>query len=521
MYRKNLSLHVPNNSFTNSLDLSRRIAIRRRLIENKRTDQSQEFNIQNQSLNLRNTVSSITIPINNDENNPLISNINNLNNSTYISKSPLNIKTKGRRKRSLYLSNKNELNKIEEEKPKEENINSEIKDTVKCYICLDTISKPKMCQYCHRIACEKCLYNWFIVEQKKNCCFCREKMNFYDMISVPFMSTVADFVEKVFENEEKNVIDVNSENKNEFCPNHENEQMFYYCLDCNKGYCKVCFVFFGKEKDKHVNHNIIPYEQYKNFKLNSLKNFENKINEKKCEINKKIKLCESYKDAYEFERKKGNKFIEDLKIEFNRQINDNLRIIDNQINLLKNFILKYDRYKFELNNFYTKFSTKNIKNEMSSNYFESQKLSYELINKYTSITSEKLYSKKEIRKLFDLSKEIHVNTYQTKLREFNQNNIFLNKNLKLGNSPYELIINNVQKKEVVINIIIPKDKISFGHNFTAFAFVKKKGCEVEPYELKETKEDDNFIYFRNKMPWDYFGNSNYKIKGFLYDFYFE
>ena len=108
-----------------------------------------------------------------------------------------------------------------------------------------------------------------------------------------------------------------------------------------------------------------------------------------------------------------------------------------------------------------------------------------------------------------------------KLKEFNKNNIFLNKNLKLGNSPYELIINNVQKKEVVINIIIPKDKISFGHNFTAFAFVKKKGCEVQPYELKETKEDDNFIYFRNKMPWDYFGNSNYKIKGFLYDFYFE
>ena len=64
------------------------------------------------------------------------------------------------------------------------------------------------------------------------------------MIPVPFMSTVADFVEKIFDEEKKEEND-----KNEFCPNHLNENMHYYCLNCNKGYCKICFVFFGKEKD--------------------------------------------------------------------------------------------------------------------------------------------------------------------------------------------------------------------------------------------------------------------------------
>ena len=520
MYRKTESRHISNKSFTSSLDLSRRVAIRRRLIESKQINQSQISNIRNTNQTLRNTVSNMSRTINNDENNSLISNINNVNNSTYISESPLNLEKKGRRKRSLYLSNKNELNKIEEEKPKEENINSEIKDTVKCYICFDIITKPKMCKYCHRIACEKCLYNWFTIEQKNNCGFCREKVNFNDMISVPFMSAVADFIEKVFEKKEKNEINTNEE-ENDFCPNHIDEPIYYFCLDCNKGYCKICFVFFGKEKDKHVNHNIIQYEQYKNFKLNSLKNFEDKIKEKKSEINKTIKLCESYKDAYEFERKKGNAFIENLKLEFNRQINDNIRMIDDQIKLLKSFIFKYEKYNSELNNFYTKFSNKNINSNNSNNFFESQKISYELINKFTAITSEKLYSKKEIDKLFDLSKEIHVNTYQSKLGEFNHDNMFLTKNLKLGDSPYELIINNIQRKEVVINLMIPKDKLNFGHNFTAFAFVKKKGSEVKSYELKETKEDDNFIYFKNKIPWDYFGNSSYKIKGFLYDFYLE
>ncbi len=52
-------------------------------------------------------------------------------------------------------------------------------------------------------------------------------------------------------------------------------------------------------------------------------------------MNENIKLYESYKDLYEFKRKKGNDFIDNLKIEFNRQINENIRIIDDQINLLK------------------------------------------------------------------------------------------------------------------------------------------------------------------------------------------
>ena len=56
MYRKTINYHTPSNSFSSSLDLSRRIAIRRRLIENKRNDQSQEQNFPNLSQNIRKTV---------------------------------------------------------------------------------------------------------------------------------------------------------------------------------------------------------------------------------------------------------------------------------------------------------------------------------------------------------------------------------------------------------------------------------------------------------------------------------
>ena len=187
---------------------------------------------------------------------------------------------------SIYKNKKNlgkKLTEIEEEQKKEENeklkekeIGSEIKDTVKCYICFDKITKPKMCPHCHRIACEKCLYNWFINLKKEFCGFCREKINFNQMVSVPFMEKVVNFVDKFFN--KKNISEDNDYNSNkdslEYCPEHLNEMLYYYCLDCGKAYCKTCFVFFGEEKDKHNGHSIIEYEKYKNMSFPLLKNYK-------------------------------------------------------------------------------------------------------------------------------------------------------------------------------------------------------------------------------------------------------
>ena len=78
--RKTESRHISNYSFTSPLDLSRRVAIRRRLIESKRqTEQSQETQVINTSQSIRNTVSTTSRPINNDENNSLISNFEGSN----------------------------------------------------------------------------------------------------------------------------------------------------------------------------------------------------------------------------------------------------------------------------------------------------------------------------------------------------------------------------------------------------------------------------------------------------------
>ena len=426
---------------------------------------------------------------------------------------------------SIYKNKKNlgkKLTEIEEEQKKEENeklkekeIGSEIKDTVKCYICFDKITKPKMCPHCHRIACEKCLYNWFINLKKETCGFCREKTNFKQMVSVPFMEKVVNFVDKFFN--KKNISEDNDYNSNkdflEYCPEHLNEMLYYYCLDCGKAYCKTCFVFFGEEKDKHNGHSIIEYEKYKNMSFPLLKKNKEKLEKNIQHVEENIKRCYAYKTIYEHERKVGNEFIKKLQNEFNGHIDNIINIIEQQISQLKQYVGEYNKYKNELDDFY-----KAIKNKKNNSEISCESL----IIKLTKINQQKFFSSKDIKKLNDLSKEMFVNTYQSKVGIFNHDNIFLKKGLKLGNSPYEIVIDNKQRNEVQISLLIPKEiNNTIKHNFKALAFIKKKGECAKSIDLDEVKEDENYFYLRKKIPWDFFGQSIFEIKGILYDFYFS
>ena len=234
-----------NATINTSITNRRNLRFARRFESLRRNGQSAENNSQrsttntsitenSETFNPRNTISSTsTIDLNSNiilpqngnvttrqnlsNNNLNISNNNNQS-SLRINESPINdFRRKRIRNIGRNISNQNKnlvknvfnkknkkLNEIEEEEKKkeeicaEENIGSEIKDTVKCYICFDKITKPKMCPHCHRIACEKCLYNWFVNLRKNKCGFCRENVKFNEMVSVPFMDAVVNFVEKFF-----------------------------------------------------------------------------------------------------------------------------------------------------------------------------------------------------------------------------------------------------------------------------------------------------------------------------------
>ena len=548
MSSQNLSLNresSSSNSINARMNYRRTIRFRRRWESFRTSGQSVETNLRNnisnnsineneENVNQRNIISN-TIDVNsnisipNDQNENFSSRQNNIRINTE-SPNAINdfrrIRTRNRNIRRnlnqnllvpVYNKKNKKLNEIEEEEKKkdeicpEENIGSEIKDTVKCYICFDKITKPKMCPHCHRIACEKCLYNWFVNLRKKKCGFCRENTKFNEMVSVPFMDAVVNFVEKFF-NKKDNVSNTIDKELLEYCPEHKKEMLYYYCLDCGKAYCKTCFVFFGHEKDKHNGHSIIEYEKYKNMSFPLLKKNTDKLDKNIEHLEENIKRCLAYKKVYEHERSVGNKLIYNLQIEFNKQIDGIINIIDEQIKKLKEYIKEYDKYKKEVDDFYGTIKHKNTNSDKSCE---------SLIIKLTKINQQKFFSSKDIDKFIDLSKNIYVNTYQSKIGEFNHENMFLSKGLKMGFSPYEIVIDNKQRNEVQISLLMPKEKTPINHNFQAFIFIKKKGEGIQSYDLDELKEDENCYYLRKKIPWDYFGQSIFKLKGVLYDFYFS
>ena len=195
-----------------------------------------------------------------------------------------------------------------------------------------------------------------------------------------------------------------------------------------------------------------------------------------------------------------------------------LQMIDDKIKILTEYINEYSKHKKEVDDFNQSIKdNKDISGESSEN----------LIINLTKINKKKIISLKEIEKLNRLSKDISFNTYQSKFQEFNLKNIFLNKSLKIGSSPYELIVDNKKRKDrkdVDIILKIPKERTPIQHNFKSFILIskKEKGEFIQTYNLDEYKEDDNFYYLKRKIHSDFFGDVNiFKLKGILYDFYFS
>ena len=104
---------------------------------------------------------------------------------------------------------KKELEKIQKEKELEE----QIKDHLKCYICLGNIQKPKMCPYCKRNCCEECINKW--LEDHNFCGICKHRISRIDMIEIPFLDKMSNFIMNDINNKEKNkIINIKKEELN-------------------------------------------------------------------------------------------------------------------------------------------------------------------------------------------------------------------------------------------------------------------------------------------------------------------
>ena len=224
---------------------------------------------------------------------------------------------KNKNKKELEKSKKIKLmqEKEKEEIRKENELEDDIRDNLKCYICLGKVSKPKMCNFCKRIACSVCIDRW--LQDHSFCGICKHQVSSNDMISIPFLDGMSTFFINKIDNQDKqnafkakttvkttgqrfnpgqglmnnnskniphinymnspnininiNNIDNNlqyNEGNNEINDTEENEidenicsehgeRIGYYCIQCDKYYCSKCLVFFGEETKKHQNHFIV------------------------------------------------------------------------------------------------------------------------------------------------------------------------------------------------------------------------------------------------------------------------
>ena len=66
-------------------------------------------------------------------------------------------------------------NNMSKDLKKEIEIEDNIRDYLKCYICLTKVIKPKMCKFCKRICCERCINRW--METHNFCGVCKHNLS--------------------------------------------------------------------------------------------------------------------------------------------------------------------------------------------------------------------------------------------------------------------------------------------------------------------------------------------------------
>ena len=350
--------------------------------------------------------------------------------------------------------------------PEKERIINEIKDTTKCYICLETIKNPKMCNYCHRLACEDCISKW--IRTKNECGFCRHPATRFDYIQVYFMNNVPKLLEYNNNLEiEKSKLETQNKLLNEKllsnqCSKHK-EKILFYCFNCNQKLCGKCTAFNNEESKIHIGHKIFEYSEIEKSKYKDVINQLDDNKKIKKELHDNINKCQEFKKINKeiFEKEKIILDYIFKEIEYNYKLKNN-KILENEK---------------KLNNLYRKIdeNCKNIQNNL--NKIES------LDKPINGLDKDKI--KQEFEKMDKEQKSI-----EEKMKQNLDGNILIElKSFKfIFNKSYESI-----KKEVIMNITINNPiKIDFSLElekdqlfiyFPVSVYINEKSFDIE---IKDT-----------------------------------
>lgn len=200
-------------------------------------------------------------------------------------------------------------------------------------------------------------------------------------------------------------------------------------------------------------------------------------------------------------------YIKKIVDNYNNEIDENIETLDSIIKTYKNYLEQIDKCVKDIQIIYS--------NAKVNKEFEEM-----LMNKIKNVNEIKYYNSKEIDTYSDLSKNININVYQTKLKKFEiKQKSFHYKIPLLDSDKYNLSITQ-KGNEVQIYIYWPEDKnYDDKFNLLPFIFIRKKNKNWESFQLNEFLNYKGNNYYIKRFNANNFCaiNSYFKIKGVLYE----
>ena len=457
----------------------------------------------NMYFNMNNNMNNNNMNNNNMNNNNMYFNMNNNMNNNNMN---FNMKS--------VMNNNINYNKNSIANSKNAELENQIRDHLKCYICLSEIVSPKMCKFCKRICCKQCIDKWLI--SHPFCGICKHELSPEDMVDLPFLDGFSQFFINYADthpnnnnnnndNNNNNIQNNNVNNNNlqnnnnninageignnrDICQKHKSK-IEYYCVQCNNYFCSNCLVFFGEEVKRHQGHLIMQLS-----KMNEL-GIKEALNEYK-------KLP------------KTKKVLDDLIGKCNFKLRENtikIQQIENFINLIKNsYIDKIDETSKEFNSILTHLKTQkeSVENSINSipngfnniinsnDYAQSSIVSNELkkINKIDDTLENNIKEKAKI------NPTLFIENYETdyiKIKlphgsQYYEGEELLNHNINnIPGFPCKLIVQYLQNKAIIsfsVEINLPLNAPDYPR------FYNYIGVRNQKYGLEFTNlSEQNFL----------------------------
>lgn len=199
--------------------------------------------------------------------------------------------------------NTNSISQSDIEGENDDTLVKELKDILKCCICLRYLDNPVYDPICPHYACKKCLDNYFAAKKSNviPCPLCRKKIRKNHLIKLPLLDSIKELIKGT---KNKDELNYDIEDNIGKCSKHHNNKLLYICLDCKVKMCQNC----DKEKEKHEskNHHVTNYEKY--LKLYYI--FKNNFQGIKQIISSQEKNINEYKNLISFLEQQKNAYLD-------------------------------------------------------------------------------------------------------------------------------------------------------------------------------------------------------------------